>query len=191
MKNGSIVKDGTTNEVIGDYLREQSKTEAEKSWENLAEAPGNEITKLRRVRVRDEQGKTVSAIDIRRPVGVELTYDVLKAGKIFVPNCHFYNEQGTCIFVSHDWESEWRRRARPVGTFVSTVWVPGNFLAEGTIFITIAATTYEPFDVHFVERDTIAFNVVDSIEGDTARGDFAGVLPGIIRPILDWTTEMR
>jgi lipopolysaccharide transport system ATP-binding protein len=191
LKNGAVVRDGEANEIIGAYLHEQSQTVAEKTWENSATAPGNETTKLRRVRACDEAGETVSAIDIRRRVMVEMTYEVLEADKIFVPNCHFYNEQGVCIFVSHDWGDEWRYRPRPVGRYVSTVSVPANFLSEGTVFVTAAATTYEPFNVHFVEREVIAFNVVDTIEGDSARGDFAGVMPGVVRPILKWETVIQ
>jgi lipopolysaccharide transport system ATP-binding protein len=190
LKNGSVLKDGATNEVIGAYLHEQSQIGAEKSWEILNAAPGDDITKLRRVRVRDEAGATVSTIDIRRAVGVEMTYDVLQPGVVFVPNAHFYNEQGACIFISHDWANEWRSRPRPVGTYISTVWIPENFLAEGTVFVTAAATTYEPFDIHFVERDAVAFNVVDSLDGDSARGDYAGMMPGSVRPILDWETSL-
>lgn len=191
LKNGNVVKDGEAGDIVSAYLHEQSQTGAEKSWDIPESAPGNEITRLRRVRVRSESGETSSTVDIRCPVGVEMTYDVIEAGKIFVPNCHFYNEQGVCIFVSHDWGDEWRRRPRPVGTYVSTVWIPGNFLAEGTVFVTAAATTYEPFDIHFVERDTVVFNVADSIEGDSARGDYAGVLPGVVRPVLKWETVIR
>jgi hypothetical protein len=36
------------------------------------------------------------------------------------------------------------------------------------------------------------FHVVESSEGETARGDYTGVMPGAIRPILKWeTNEMQ
>ena len=191
LKEGGVAKDGTASEVIGEYLREQSQKGAEKNWENLENSPGNEITRLRQVRVCDETGETVSAIDIRRSVGVEMTYEVLQTGKILVSNFHFYNEQGICLFVSHDWNDRWRKHSRPKGIYVSTVWIPGNFLSEGTIFVTAAATTYEPINVHFVERDAVVFTVIDTLEGNSARGDYAGILPGIVRPALNWETEFR
>jgi lipopolysaccharide transport system ATP-binding protein len=118
-----------------------------------------------------------------------MTYDVLEPGKVMVPNLHFYNQQGNCIFISHDWYNGWRDRPRPAGTYVSVVWIPGNFLAEGTVFVTAALTSYKPMNVHFVERDAVSFNVVDTADGDSARGDYAGVLPGVVRPILDWQTK--
>jgi len=191
MKDGAIACDGPATDVISDYLHEQSQKGAEKVWEDQESAPGNDNVRLRRARVCDETGATASSIDIRRPAVIELTYDVLQAGKVLVPNVHFYNEQGVCIFVSHDWGSRWRSEPRAAGTYVSRMKVPGNFLAEGTIFVTAAISTYLPFEVHLQERDTIAFSVIDSLDGDSMRGDYAGVLPGIVRPEMDWETEIE
>ena len=191
MKDGQIGADGAAGDVISDYLHEQSQKGAEKVWETPETAPGNEIVRLRRARVCDESGKTAPSVDIRRSVEIELTYDVLRGGKVLVPNVHFYNEQGVCIFVSHDWNSRYRTEPRAAGTYVSRMRVPGNFLAEGTIFVTAAVSTYLPFEVHLQERETIAFSVIDSLEGDSMRGDYAGVLPGVVRPALDWKTECK
>lgn len=191
LKNGGLEKDGETGEVVSAYLHEQSEKGAEKSWANAENAPGDEITRLRSVRVRDETGKTTSSMDIRRPIGIEMTYEVLETGKILVPNFHFYNEQGVCVFISHDWSEPWRSRPRPRGTYTSTAWIPGNFLAEGHFFVTVVVSTYKPLTVHFSERDAVTFSVVDSLDGDSARGDYAGLLPGIVRPILEWETTMK
>jgi lipopolysaccharide transport system ATP-binding protein len=191
LKDGILVKDGATSEVVSAYLHEQSEKGSEKKWESSANAPGNEITKLRSVRVCTESGETASSMDIRRPIGIEMIYEVSEAGKTLIPNFHFYNEQGICVFISHDWSEHWRYRPRPCGTYTSTVWIPGNFLAEGHIFVTVAVTTYEPINVHFVERDAVTFSVVDSLDGDSARGDYAGLLPGVVRPILEWETKVK
>ena len=43
---------------------------------------------------------------------------------------------------------------------------------------------------HFYERDAVAFQIVDSLDGDSARGDYAGPLPGVVRPMLEWTTRV-
>jgi lipopolysaccharide transport system ATP-binding protein len=190
IKDGKIAKEGETSAVVGEYLHEQSRTGAERVWE-AAQAPGDEYTRLRRVRVCDPEGETASALDIRQPVGVEMTYDVLKEGKVLIPNFHFYNEQGVCLFISHDWGDKWRKTPREPGEYVSTCRIPPNFLAEGTVFVKVAVTTYEPLEVHFVESDAVSFNVIDSLEGDSARGDYAGQLPGVVRPILDWETKFR
>jgi len=37
----------------------------------------------------------------------------------------------------------------------------------------------------------VAFLVVDSSEGDSARGDYTGHMPGLVRPLLSWTTQFE
>jgi lipopolysaccharide transport system ATP-binding protein len=101
----------------------------------------------------------------------------------------FFNEQGLCIFVSHDWNGGWRDRERPTGVYKSVVTVPGNLLSEGTVFVTVGAATYKPLEVHFIERDAVTFNVIDTPDGDGARGDLGGPMPGVVRPLLEWKTE--
>ncbi|MCA1590681.1 MAG: polysaccharide ABC transporter ATP-binding protein, partial [Acidobacteria bacterium] len=130
-KNGRIERDGASKEIISAYLHEQTKTGAEKRWGNDDEAPGNEIARLHHVRVCDENGGTVSAIDIRKPVRIEMSYEVLVGGKVLIPNLHFFNEQNVCLFVSHDWEGGWRDRPRGAGFYTSRILIPGNFLSEG------------------------------------------------------------
>lgn len=188
LKDGSVQLDGPTNEVVPAFLHDQTQTGAERVWD-AEQAPGNEVARLRRIRVLDDRGKSGASFDIRRPIDVEMTYDVLRGGKVLVPNLHFYNDQGFCLFVCHDWFSEWRTKPRPAGTYTTTMRIPGNFLAEGNVYVTAAGSTYDPIEVHFVARDTIVFNVVDSLDGDSARGDYAGPIPGAVRPIFDWRTE--
>ncbi len=189
LKGGEMMREGETNDVIAAYLHEQMQTSAEKYWDDAQNAPGNEFAVLRRVRICDENGETAAAIDIRRSVSIEMTFEILREGKIIIPNFHLFNEQGICIFVAHDWQSEWRKLPRRCGVYISKMTIPGNFLAEGTIFVTVAATTYEPLEVQFVENETVSFTVVDSLDGDSARGDYAGNLPGVVRPVFDWETK--
>jgi lipopolysaccharide transport system ATP-binding protein len=129
-------------------------------------------------------------VDIRKPVGIEVEFEVLKPGVVIVPNVHVYNDEAVCAFISHDWSAEWRHTPRPPGRWHATCWVPGNFLAEGTLIVSAALGTYAPFIAHAVAPDAVAFEVVDSTDGDTARGDYAGRLPGIVRPLLTWRTTI-
>jgi lipopolysaccharide transport system ATP-binding protein len=69
--------------------------------------------------------------------------------------------------------------------------IPGNLLSEGIVFVSVGAATHHPYEVHFNERDAVTFNVIDSPDGDGARGDFAGPMPGAVRPVLEWKTETK
>lgn len=186
LKDGQLRDDGEATRIVSEYLHEQTRTGAERRWDDNAAGPGNGTARLLSVRVRDEAGATTATVGIRKRVGVEMAYRVLAGGRVLIPNLHFFNDQGTCIFVSHDWYSGWRDRPRTAGLYTSTVWVPGNFFSEGSVFVGAALTTYNPLEVHFVEWDAVTFNVVDSVDEDSARGDFTGPIPGVVRPILEW-----
>jgi lipopolysaccharide transport system ATP-binding protein len=74
---------------------------------------------------------------------------------------------------------------------VSSVWIPGNLLSEGTLFVMAEMATINPTIMQFRERDIVAFQVVDSMDGDSARGDMAGQMRGVVRPLLKWTTAFK
>lgn len=192
LEKGRVTCDGEPREVVRHYLSSSLKTGASREWSNPLDAPGDQVVRLRRVRVRDEAGNTIPVVDIRKPLGIELTYEVLDEGHALVPVIEFFNEDGTEIFSTHDTNSEWRRQARPRATYTSTVWIPGNLLAEGSLVGHVSIMSHFPATVlHAHERNAVAFQVVDSPAGDSARGDYIGPLPGVIRPLLGWTTAME
>ncbi|MEO6590444.1 MAG: ABC transporter ATP-binding protein [Pyrinomonadaceae bacterium] len=189
--HGEIREDASAKKVVSNYLNSQTETASEKFWNDLEDAPGNEIVKLRAVRVTDEMGRADSAFDIRRPVFLEITYEVLQTDKILMPGFQLYNEEGICIFTSQDLDETWRKKPRPKGIYTSRARIPANFLSEGNFFVNVSAATYEPHIVHFFERDAAAFIVTDTLDGNSARGDFAGQIDGIVRPILNWETDFQ
>lgn len=192
LENGKVACDGEPSEVVNRYLRSTFKTGPLREWVDRAEAPGDDVVRLRRVRVQNENGETISAVDIRKRFGIELTYEVRQEGHTLVPVIEFYNEEGTELFSSHDATSEWRRLERPRATYTSTVWVPGNLLAEGSLIGHASIMSHYPSTiVHAYERNAVAFQVVDSPAGDSARGDYVGPMPGLVRPLLSWTTETK
>jgi len=192
LENGRIACDGEPREVVNHYLSSSLKAGASREWTNDTEAPGDAVVRLRRVRVRNEAGETISVVDVRKPFGIELTYEVLEEGHALVPVIEFYNEEGTELFSTHDTTSDWRRQERPRATYTSTVWIPGNLLAEGSLIGHVSLMSHFPTTVlHAHERSAVAFQVVDSPAGDSARGDYLGPMPGLIRPLLSWTTAIE
>jgi lipopolysaccharide transport system ATP-binding protein len=63
-------------------------------------------------------------------------------------------------------------------------------MAEGAFSVRVFVATHDPDLVHVDEPDAVAFHVADSLDGNTARGDFAGTMPGIVRPLLPWRNEI-
>jgi lipopolysaccharide transport system ATP-binding protein len=188
LKNGMVEADGPAYEIVSRYLRGDHATSAEKTWAP-SQAPGNEIVRLRSAKIQTEGGQAADSFDIRELLCVEMEFDVLQPGHILVPGFHFFTETGAIAFQSMDQSPGWKRRPRPAGRFVSTARIPGNFLAEGQMVVGVSVITARPKRIHFFEQNALAFHIVDSLDGDTARGDFAGHMPGVVRPLLQWTTQ--
>lgn len=189
IKDGEIQADGEANDVVGLYLNSQLETSSNKIWNNLEDAPGNDFARLRQVRLLNEDGENSSTYDIRKPVFVEIVYEVLQDNRILTPSFQLFNEEGICVFTSNDLNEKWRNETRNKGIYTSRAKIPANFLAEGNFFVAVAAATYEPLTEHFNERDVAAFLITDGMEGNSARGDFAGQMQGVVRPIFEWETD--
>jgi lipopolysaccharide transport system ATP-binding protein len=188
LDKGEVIDDGPSHRVVGKYLRSGLGTTAARVWEEN-ERPGNDIVRLVGVRARNEAGETTEAVDIRYPLGIEMEYEVLKPGYSFLPHFTMHNADGILVFVAIDQDPTWRGQPRPPGRYISTAWIPGNFLAEGTMLIGPTMRTIEPDLLHFNESDSIAFQVIDAPGGGTARGDYTKAIPGVIRPLLKWDTD--
>jgi lipopolysaccharide transport system ATP-binding protein len=189
LDEGRVLHDGPSYQVVKTYLNSGLGTSAAREWSDPTKAPGNDVVRLRAVRVRTEDGVITEAIDIRRPFRIDIEYQVLKSGYVLVPSYRFFNEEGIHLFTTLDSDPAWRLRPRPEGHYVSTAWIPGNLLAEGTLFVGALVNTFNPPIVHVHEPDAVAFQVIDSLEGDAARGDYAGQMRGVMRPLLQWATQ--
>jgi lipopolysaccharide transport system ATP-binding protein len=197
MQRGEVIANGPPGEVIEQYraLATTGATApfpgiaAVREWRDL-DAQGGRVVRLRRVRVCGEDGTTISVVDIRHPVGIEITYDVLEGGHVLVPAVLFFNEARLHLFTVLDLEQEWQRRSKSAGRYVSTAWIPGNFLAEGSVVVDTGVVTLAPYEAHVYERDVVTVRVFDLMRGDSARGDYIGPFPGVVRPLVRWNTRI-
>ena len=188
LDGGRVQADGPSSEIVGLYLSSGLGTTMAREWPDPARAPGDGVARLRAVHVRTEPGQTDGAADIRLPIGIEMEWDALEPDHILLPYYHVFNEAGIKVFSAVDQDPEWRGRPRAVGRYVNTAWIPGNLLSEGMHFV--AAAVRNPYRRwHFYESEAVAFQVVDTMDGNSARGDFSGHMTGAIRPLLKWETE--
>ncbi|HEU5002988.1 MAG TPA: ABC transporter ATP-binding protein [Actinomycetota bacterium] len=191
LDHGGVVADGGSGEVIRAYL-DSGLGSAERTWESISVAPGDEVARLKAVRIRTRGGVVNEEVDIRLAVGIEVQYWHLAKDTILKPsvNVHLVNDSGVTLFVSNDFNNEaWRQTERHPGVVTTTCWIPGNFLAEGRIFVTAAVSSYNPTLVHAIQTEAVAFQVVDRSVGDGVRGEYVGDWPGVVRPMLDWSVS--
>jgi lipopolysaccharide transport system ATP-binding protein len=188
---GRVLYDGPAHEAVKTYLNSGLGTSASREWPDPSKAPGGDVARLCAARVKVEDGQIADALDIRRPFTLEMEYEVLKPGYVLSPHFHLVNDVGELIFITQDLDPQWRRRTRPIGQYQSCVEIPGNLLTEGTVFVGCYCITLAPDILQFSAPEAIAFHIMDSHDGDSARGDYVGSMPGAIRPLLNWSTTLR
>ena len=188
LDQGRLVIDGPSHKVVATYLASGVTAAAEREWAHAEQAPGGEVVRLCAVRVRTEDGCIADVVDIRRPVLIEMEYEVVKPGYRLMPIFHFYNDESIHLFSAYDVDRTWRGRTRPVGRYISTVELPGNFLSEGSVFVGTCLETVAPAINQFEVSEAVVFQVTDTLDGDSARADYAGPIGGAIRPLLKWST---
>jgi lipopolysaccharide transport system ATP-binding protein len=189
LEGGSIVEDGESSAVVTRYLQSTHGTGSHRTWPD-AEAPGDDLAKLLSVRVVDNAGNTVETADVRRSVGIEITFRVLRDGPAVFPKIKVRDRQGDIAFNALDTSPHWEEPSPP-GDYTATAWIPPNFLNEGlsSIDVAICSLHVPKLYQHTAFYDAVSFHVHDPFEGDSARGRFGGQLRGVVRPLLEWTTE--
>ena len=192
LDKGQLVSDGSSTDVVALYLQSGLGAGSSKEWPDLESAPGDHLARLRSARIVDENGELVHSVDVRRPVGIELAYTVLEPGEPVFPKIKVYDARGDVAFNAMDTSSRWREPAPP-GDYVSTAWIPANLLNEGltTVDVSICSLNAPKLHGHAGYYNAVSFHVQDPGEGDSARGLFVGQWKGVVRPLLEWTTEMR
>ncbi|GJQ57459.1 MAG: ABC transporter ATP-binding protein [Candidatus Scalindua sp. AMX11] len=191
LNGGRVHADGDSHKIVSLYMHSEKSTKAERKWDDMIKAPGDEVVRLCAVRVKTEEGSVTDVMDIRKPIGIEMEYEVFQSG--YEMRVYFYviNENGVTVFPSFDSDPAWRGKPRQAGRYVNVGWIPGNMLSEGTFFITPAIYTISPNIRRYKVEDAVAFQVIDSMEGDSARVDFTGNMSGVVRPLLKWETQFR
>ena len=190
LENGSIKADGPSHQVVNGYLNEGNETPASRTWTDPATAPSGELARLRGIRAITEDGTVTDVAYISQTFGVQMEFEVLEPGHILMPFHHVFNKENIEVFDAHDTDPSWLGRPRPRGRYMSTVWIPGNLLSEGTLYISSGLSRVDIAQSQFYEKDAVAIQVVENLENESlARGDWTRDMGGAVRPLFKWTTK--
>lgn len=188
LDQGQVKIDGDVNEAVHAYLSTGSISPCQRSWVAPEKAPGNDIARLKSVRILNSVGHLADTVEIDQPYQIEIEY--WKLGDAMPVNGAFniFNEEGVLLFGSADFlDGNWKSKSSLPGVVKSRCVIPANLMAEGTFSVLAAVVSYNPDQVHAVERDAVQFQVIDKTQGTGVRGEYAGGRwPGVMRPMLDW-----
>lgn len=184
LEHGKVIFEGNVEEAVNKYFDDE-KQFAQKEW-NIESSPKTNFLRLLNAKVLNENDELELNHSITNFITIQFTYEILEEGNTFTHGFNLFNNENIHILSSHDKKSLTLEQAPAKGIYSKKIIIPGNLLAEGTYSCSFAIMRYNPFIVEFHEMDIVGFNVIDEFGGDTARGNYNGNFPGIVRPILNW-----
>lgn len=188
LKGGSLDFSGNTNDVVSHYLHSEIGLKSSQEWK-IDQAPGNDKVKLQRVYSTNNSGQPRNTFKPYERIEIIMVYEVLLDGADFLHGCNLFNESGINVFNSHDNSSLFTNTKRSKGIYSASFFIEPNFLNEGTYKVGVAALNINPTVIHFHEEMAIAFQIIESEDENKTRGNYVGVFPGVVRPIIDWKSS--
>lgn len=185
LKGGVVVEDSDSAGVTAKYFGNGGANDGSRAWP-LDDAPGGEEVRITSLSINDQNGNSVSVADVREPLELEIGYYVHRPGLSFRCQAIFYT-QGVTAFASI--EPVEIVRDSP-GYYFSTISIPGDLLAPGEYMVGVSLfTSHGAKNVYVRVADGLSFQVYDRIDGQSAVGDYAQNLNGVVRPKLDWKMQ--
>jgi lipopolysaccharide transport system ATP-binding protein len=180
MNKGKLVADGPVALVVPRYLRESQVRMEEEHWTQPLSAPGNDLIRIKRVRVLPDDNSSGPLLTMQTPLRIETEYWVMKAGVITHLTYHLLNDQGVTVLTSGC-----RAEVREPGVYRAVCQLPANLLNSGGYFLKLFIVRNEN-TVTYENDDIASFDVEDTAE---RGGAYMGREPGVVQPLLAWTTE--
>ena len=181
LHDGRLVLEGPTSSVTSRYLRDWIPVFKERVYPQIESAPGNEIFRLHRARVRPLSDDTNNVITVRTPLVVEFQYWKLSARTVLTLLVGVFNEHGIHLFNTAVVEEA----SAPLGLISSSFIVPADLMNNGTYRIKLSVHDNEEIACW---EDLVTFEVHDA--SSELRGDYHGEWLGAIRPNMEWKTKL-
>lgn len=186
LNGGEIVEDGPSSNVVASYLEKslESTDSSEEVWDDLNNAPGNDIVRLHRVSVQRQDGRMSDLLTMQTPFQVEVEFWNLVSDAQLHITLHLYTADGIIAFATGGLGGL-NERPMPAGLFRSVCYVPGDLLNCGLHRFTVLVVR-DTNRVIFRHSSGVSFNVLDLKQRDHA---IYGREPGVVQPMLKWRTE--
>jgi homopolymeric O-antigen transport system ATP-binding protein len=186
LDEGKIIKEGAATEVINEYLASGKARQSEEVWDDIETAPGNDLARLRRVRVRPESAAAGDALTIKTPFVMEVEYWKLAPASRIQIALHLYTEQDIIAFTTGNGVQVAASDAyTAAGLYRATCHVPGELLNTGRHRLVVLIVKDRSTVVCRYES-AVSFEILDRNAGESGFYDRE---PGVVQPVLNWTTE--
>jgi len=176
LEKGRVKQFGETGEVINNYMANMQKNVNEQRFANFAEAPGNEIVRLKSCTLIPQLFENQAFMDVRNAINLSIEFWNTVDNQNLNISLHVYASTGECIF----------NISTPVGNFnkgvvQATTEIPANFMNDGSYIISFMIVKDKSIVLYNFE-EIFNFEIADYRIDTTWYGKW----PGYVRPNFDF-----
>jgi lipopolysaccharide transport system ATP-binding protein len=183
LHKGQLVEQGPTRKVIENYLSSGASRVAEETW-SFESAPGNELVRLRAVRVTKRDQTAACDVATSEPFQLEIEFWCLQRSQI-TPSFHIFNSHGLMLFATANYnDNEWGGKIYDPGLYSCSCTIPAFLMNEGRHYVNAYLSRDTDGWPYVQVPSAVSFQVVDD---SSARGRYVGEWPGLVRPLLQWS----
>ncbi len=185
LKDGCIMEDGVTDQVISNYLGLLTKDKTSQTWE-LEKAPTNEFIKFFKAEVRPLNNE-YSVIRPADPFEFEFGFHILfdEEENINI-TFHLHDEFDNIVFVGSTALTNLEYKSKK-GLTTAFCRIPENLLNSGKYTINKFFILKGISNVIYEHNDLLTFEVTNSM---LDKHGLAGKIDGMIKPKLDWEVNI-
>ena len=190
LRGGTLCDDGIPSSVILNYQNAGNGGAAFVDYSQTGKAPGDGMARLVKAWVQDCHGRPCSELQIQDGFSIQMIYEILvEVPGEPRPNFHFFDSRGNCAFVSGAQVD--RTKAVKPGKYYATCEIPGNLFNDGVFSVGLALTfSHRDIHVSFYDQNSLSFALIDGMTNvPTRQPGYVGAMPGVFRPILNWTVR--
>ena len=188
LDRGELIENGATKMVVSNYLTSavSGARLLEETWDDVENAPGNDIVRLHRIRVRSEDERSPEFLTMKSPFSIEVEYWSLLPGARLHIALHLYTEQDIIAFTTGNGSAVIGNDSyTSAGLFRGACHVPGDLLNAGWHRFVVLIVR-DSNSVIFRHESAVSFQILDLQEREVSS---YGREPGVVQPALKWTTE--
>jgi len=179
LKQGQLMEFGECSAVVNKYLSSVQKFNLKQSWDNIEEAPGNELIRFKKVEIVPQIENADGPLDIRVPLTIKFKFWNFTDDVSLAIGLHLFTYGGECIFDNQSPSAYYNK-----GLIEGECTIPGNFLNDGSYFISIIVNRDTSIELFYFE-ECMSFDLEDY------RGEIKwyGKWMGAVRPRFPFHIE--
>lgn len=180
--HGNIILDGDVETCVSHYLAEHDTADAIKVWDETT-APQTEYIRYGKAYILNHRGQTAAQLDYRYEFTIGFEYEVLKPIRGLRVGFFLQTVDGIPVCGSND-QGQWSTVEREPGRYVTKCIFPAATLNAGAYVVGFGCDNPPGAEIRITSIPSLTF-VVEVMEDP----GFNRVLPGVIRPKVDWQVQ--